>query len=152
MHTTFAFLVKKPGLTTEEFISYYENHHIPLINRLAGPENQPLVYKRRYTHRDDPAHVYVRARVDAKGTPTAAAEGGVSPSLPSQELADDPGNVDFDVITEISFQDQEAMGRWMSALVKNGNGGEMVATDEEKFLWRERTRAVVVEEFVSFGG
>ncbi|KIW29192.1 uncharacterized protein PV07_05020 [Cladophialophora immunda] len=151
MHTTFAFLVKLPHLSTQEFITYYETKHIPMINRLAGPENQPLVYKRRYTHRDDPAFVFVRASVDANGTPV--------PTLPSDSKGNgtdrakmevDPGNIDFDVMTEIGFADEAAKMRWLMALGQ-GENRKMVMEDEERFLWRERTRAVVVEEFVSFG-
>ena len=44
-----AFLVKRPGISTEELIDYYENHHIPLILSLA-PE--PAVYTRNYIQRD----------------------------------------------------------------------------------------------------
>ncbi|OAP64628.1 hypothetical protein AYL99_00600 [Fonsecaea erecta] len=148
MHTTFAFLTKLPHLSTKEFITYYETKHIPMINRLAGPDNQPLVYKRRYTHRDDPAFVFVRASVDAKGTPV--------PAVPSDSPGDstegsaDPGSIDFDVMTEIGFADEPAKMRWLTAL-RQGENGKMVVEDEQRFLWRERTRAVVVEEFVSFG-
>ena len=150
MYTTFAFLTKNPALTTEEFITYYETKHVPLINHLAGPENQPLVYKRRYTHRDDPAHVRVRAKVDASGVPIGAIANSPTVSkaeADSKERETDPSNVDFDVITEVGFADQAAQKRWFEALAK---GGDAVPKDEERFLWRERTRAVVVQEFVSF--
>ncbi|KIW79559.1 hypothetical protein Z517_06171 [Fonsecaea pedrosoi CBS 271.37] len=151
MHTTFAYLVKLPHLSTQEFINYYETKHIPMINRLAGPENQPLVYKRRYTHRDDPAFVFVRATVDARGTPVATpTSSGSGDEAAAAKLELDPGNVDFDVMTEIGFADEAAKMRWLMALGQ-GENGKMVREDEERFLWRERTRAVVVEEFVSFG-
>ncbi|KAI0785780.1 hypothetical protein C8Q75DRAFT_735276 [Abortiporus biennis] len=143
MYTTLAFLTKKPGLTTEEFISYYEEHHIPLINRLTGPENQPIVYKRRYTHRDDPKRVMVRAQVDEGGQPVAGERNG------DNKLTEDKGNVDFDVITELVFEDEAAQQRWMGALLKNW---DTVVEDEERFLWRERTRAVVASQFASFDG
>ena len=146
MHKVLAFLTKNPALTTEEFIAYYETKHIPLINRLAGPENQPLVYKRRYTHRDDPAHVQVRAKVDAAGVPIDAAAISAG-SGDAKTQVPDPGNVDFDVVTELQFADQDAMRRWLDALA---TGGDAVPKDEERFLWRERTRALVVQEFVSF--
>ena len=41
----FGFLTKKDGLRTQEFIDYYENHHVPLICSLAPV---PTVYERRY--------------------------------------------------------------------------------------------------------
>lgn len=45
MFTVFAFLTKKDGLRTQEFIDYYESNHVPLICSLAPV---PTVYKRRY--------------------------------------------------------------------------------------------------------
>ena len=164
MYTVFGFLVKTPKLSTTEFIEYYESHHVPLINRLAGPENQPLVYKRRYTHRDDAARVLARASVDADGRAFAAKASGSGadsavprPSLregedieESRATSVDAGNIDFDVITEVGFADEAAMHAWMAAM-GTGENGKIVAEDENRFLWRERTRAVVVEERVSFG-
>lgn len=151
MYTTLAFLTKAPGLTTQEFIDYYENKHVPLINRLAGPENQPLVYKRRYTHRDDAAHVVLKARIDATGQPIddhGSSSVGVKDAEENKE--EDKGNVDFDVITEIAFADQAGRDAWMRA-VGTGENGKLVAEDEARFIWRGRTRAFVVEDRVSFG-
>jgi hypothetical protein len=51
MFKTFAFLARKPGMTTEAFIDYYENHHVPLICSLAPP---PAVYRRNYLKRGNP--------------------------------------------------------------------------------------------------
>ena len=48
MFKKIAFLCKKDGLSVQEFIDYYENHHVPLICRLAPV---PAVYKRRYLMR-----------------------------------------------------------------------------------------------------
>ncbi len=45
MFKVLAFLTRREGLSTADFIDYYENHHIPLILRLA---TAPLLYKRRY--------------------------------------------------------------------------------------------------------
>ena len=45
MYKVFAFLTKKDGLRTQEFIDYYESKHVPLICSLAPV---PTVYKRRY--------------------------------------------------------------------------------------------------------
>jgi hypothetical protein len=45
-----SYLVKRDGMAIEEFIDYYENHHVPLILSLAPP---PEVYKRHYLRRDD---------------------------------------------------------------------------------------------------
>jgi hypothetical protein len=44
-HTLLIFLKRKAGLTTQEFRSYYEERHVPLIMPyMAGPTS----YRRRY--------------------------------------------------------------------------------------------------------
>ena len=55
--------------------------------------------------------------------------------------------VDFDVITELTFTDREALQAWMAQLLASGK----VAADEAKFLDRAKTRAYVVEEHVTSG-
>ena len=137
MYTTLAFLCKKPSMSTAAFITYYETHHVPLINSLAGPENIPLVYKRRYTHLDDASRVAARATRTVEGKFLKSGEAGET--------------VDFDVVTEIAFESREKRDAWGEALVRNGEGGKVVVEDEERFLDRGRTRAHVVEEFVTCG-
>jgi len=41
-----AFLTRREGFSTGDFIDYYENHHVPLILKLA---TAPLLYERHYT-------------------------------------------------------------------------------------------------------
>jgi hypothetical protein len=55
-----SYLVKRDGMTIEEFIDYYENHHVPLILSLAPP---PEVYKRHYLRRGDALNIG-EARID----------------------------------------------------------------------------------------
>ncbi len=50
MYKVFAFLNKRDGISTDAFIDYYENNHIPLILSLAPT---PLIYKRRYVVHDE---------------------------------------------------------------------------------------------------
>ena len=57
MFKVFAYLTKRPGTTREEFIDYYENHHVPLVLSLAS---MPRVYKRNYV---------VRGEASGSGTP-----------------------------------------------------------------------------------
>ena len=45
MFKMLAFLTKRVGMETSDFVDYYENRHVPLILKLATP---PLVYKRHY--------------------------------------------------------------------------------------------------------
>ena len=49
-----SYLAKRDGMTPEEFIDYYENHHVPLILSLAPP---PVVYKRHYVQREDALNI-----------------------------------------------------------------------------------------------
>jgi hypothetical protein len=49
-----SYLVKREGMSSGEFIDYYENHHVPLILRLAPA---PVVYKRHYLQRGDALNV-----------------------------------------------------------------------------------------------
>jgi hypothetical protein len=60
----------------------------------------------------------------------------------------DDGSIDFDVVTELVFADRNAYLAWVAAVFKPG-AGEQVVSDEVRFLDRARTRAFVVEEFVS---
>jgi EthD domain-containing protein len=49
-----SYLVKREGMGANEFADYYENHHVPLILRLAPP---PIVYKRHYLQRGDAVNI-----------------------------------------------------------------------------------------------
>lgn len=138
MYTMLAFLVKKQGLTLEEFISYYEEKHVPLIDRVIGHENRPLSYTRRYINREDPAHALIKATVDASGRPLE------SIGSSSQEVSSsNPSVVDFDAVTETVFSDQAAAQRWLDLLARNS---DIILADEDRFLWKERRRVVVLDE------
>ena len=54
--------------------------------------------------------------------------------------------IDFDVVTELVFPDRAAFVAWIEKL-----SVEQIATDEQKFLDRSRTRAYVIEEHVTSG-
>lgn len=45
-----SYLGKRDGISAEEFMEYYEQHHVPLILSLAP---SPIVYKRHYLIRGD---------------------------------------------------------------------------------------------------
>jgi len=49
-----SYLAKRDGMASEEFIDYYENHHVPLILSLASP---PVAYKRHYLQRGDALNI-----------------------------------------------------------------------------------------------
>ena len=54
MFKVFAYMSKRPGMTSDAFIDYYENHHVPLVLSLAP---LPRVYKRNYVVRGDAANL-----------------------------------------------------------------------------------------------
>ncbi|WP_433282427.1 EthD domain-containing protein [Pseudonocardia xinjiangensis] len=54
MFKVFAYLTKRADLSREEFIDYYENHHVPLVLSHAP---LPRVYKRNYLSRGDAANL-----------------------------------------------------------------------------------------------
>ena len=68
--------------------------------------------------------------------------------LCGEKLTSDGGAIDFDVVTELAFADRESFLKWMESLSASNTGGQ-VAADEAKFLDRSRTRAYVVEEYVT---
>ena len=49
-----SYLCKREGMTTEGFVDYYENHHVPLILSLAPA---PAVYTRHYLQRGDSLNI-----------------------------------------------------------------------------------------------
>lgn len=55
------------------------------------------------------------------------------------------------MVPEITFESKEKSQAWLAAIVKNGDGGKMVVDDEERVLDRARTRAHVIEEYVTCG-
>jgi hypothetical protein len=52
--------------------------------------------------------------------------------------------IDFDVITEMEFEDRAACESWFNAF-RNADASERVSEDEAKFLDRDRVRVCVVE-------
>jgi uncharacterized protein (TIGR02118 family) len=66
-----------------------------------------------------------------------------------EELTQEGGAVDFDVMTELGFPDRAAFLAWMEQL-SGPEAGPQVAADEAKFLDRSRTRAYVVDEHVTY--
>jgi hypothetical protein len=62
------------------------------------------------------------------------------------ELNREDDSIDFDVITELVFPDAAGYLEWGKTL-----GVEEIATDEQRFLDRTRTRAYIIEEHATSG-
>ncbi|MFB7460716.1 MULTISPECIES: EthD domain-containing protein [unclassified Streptomyces] len=54
--------------------------------------------------------------------------------------------IDFDVVTEMGWEDRDAFQAWMAAV-----SDERVGIDEARFLDRSRTRALLIEDRVTAG-
>lgn len=114
-----ALISRKPGLSREEFIQHYEQHHARLI---AGRKHQWLLdYRRNY----------------------------VVPASSFQKLDGADGQLpDCDVITEASFatvEDYEAF----SEASRDPAFGRQVVADEETFMDRSSIRFFRVDVYPS---
>jgi hypothetical protein len=115
------FLKKKDGISREEFIDYYENHHRHLVRRLLTPIGE---YRRTYP-------VYDELHGADGETPTD----------------DHPG---FDVITEIWFESEAAWDEFLEIISRPEVAAE-IAEDELNFLDRSANRLLRVDEYISVG-
>jgi hypothetical protein len=114
------FLKRKPGLSREEFINYYEQRHAKLVARLLPFYSQ---YKRNYI---DPSQVYATRHLDNKAS------------------AEPP----FDVVTEMSFSSREMYDRMRDALA-DPKVGAAIAADEENAFDRSAIIIYTVDERLS---
>ena len=113
------FAWRKAGTTPEQFRSHYENSHVPLIKSLTG-SLFPQTHIRHYL---------------------ARSEDGTAPMVLVGTLDD----FTYDAFAELSFIDAAAFQQFFG-VVGQGEPAAKIAEDEEKFLQREKTRAVVVGE------
>lgn len=112
-----ALLERKPGMSIEDFRTYYETRHAPLIASFLPPG---VEYRRTYV---DHAGLF-----------------GANVARPE----DQPG-IDCDVITTLSFPTEEIFTAAMGALRSPENAAR-VAADEENFIDRPRKRIFVTAD------
>lgn len=110
-----AILARREGMSHEDFRAYYEERHVPLIREL-----NPWM-------RD-----YRRSYVDF-----ATVSGGMTMTTDWKP--------DFDVITEIWFDDREAFEKGKTAMTAP-EAAERIAQDEARFIDRSRKRMFFVDE------
>jgi uncharacterized protein (TIGR02118 family) len=99
-------LRRKPGMTREEFVDYYENHHVPLALGLMPSISRHV---RNYVNHDT-----VSSRRQASGE-----NSGPAPY--------------FDVITEVWFDDEAAHRAFRDAL-SDPEVVRVLQEDEDRFL------------------
>jgi hypothetical protein len=116
------FMKRKPGLSRQQFIDYYENNHIVLIARHFGEFQTD--YRRSYAE--------------------DAAPFGLTGVADSPESG--KAGVDFDVLTEIWLKDRATMDAMFARNAQPDIAAE-VAADEENFVDRASVRFHIVEEY-----
>ena len=99
------FLKKRDDISMEDFIDYYENHHVDLCRNILPPLE---VYRRNYVMNDDPL---LKAIGDNRAV---------------------DGENDFDVITEAIYTTRAEAQASMNALFDQ-NVGPKIMADEAKF-------------------
>ena len=99
------FLKRKPGLSREQFIDYYEQRHVKLIAKLLPFYTE---YKRNFV---DPGEVYAPGHLENKAQ-------AVPP---------------FDVVTELSFASREMYDRMLAALADPEIGATIAADEDNVF-------------------
>lgn len=123
-YTILAILYRKPGLTPSQFKSYYEITHVPLVREVTG-SHFPTVYRRSYLPR---AHIHGQGGIDDTG---ADADTSNTAYQATTALAGSPSDFQFDVVTEMVFEDEPHFRAFQVALDKNS---ERVKADEAAFF------------------
>lgn len=109
------FMKRRPGMSRDEFMRYYEDRHVPLALRYA---NGMTAYKRTFLQAQ--AHF----------------ETGECSEL------------DFDVITELSFDDEKTFAGTLKYLATSPMPDEVIE-DEKQLFDRSSFRVATCTEFVT---
>ncbi|KAI1430773.1 EthD domain-containing protein [Xylaria sp. CBS 124048] len=131
-------LSRKPDTTPEAFKSYYNDHHLPMYRSLVG-DLFPLLHTQRYIHRT--ASSSSMTTTPSEGTTTR------NPTTPATLLRGTQSDVDFDVEVTLEFKDAQA---WQAQLdlLQRPDINAMIVADEERFLDRGKTVAVLLGEVI----
>ncbi|MCJ1333890.1 hypothetical protein MMC10_010596 [Thelotrema lepadinum] len=120
--TIIVFLYRKPGTTMEQYMDHYNTTHMDVIRELTGPENFPLSHTRHFIHR------------------TSVEDNAGGPSnlkTPATLFTGQQTAVDFDCVTVMTFQDENAFQGFHKAISSPEgkarlDGDEMVFQDPTK--------------------
>ncbi|MFB9051329.1 EthD domain-containing protein [Sphingobium indicum] len=108
---------RKPGMSLDEFIRYYEEKHAPLARRILPPIG---VYRRNYIRADDPLLASV-----GDGRASAA-------------------SADFDVITEAIYPTRAHAEAGIQAFF-DADIMQVIRADEDEFVEAGSVKMYVVE-------
>jgi hypothetical protein len=126
--TVMLFVTRSPHLTFDEFQDYYEHKHIPLVYSLVS-DVWPATFNRKYF-----------ARVSRKGF-----GGPANPDRPPLTLRGNVDELDCDCIAEMTFSCEKVFRKFYKKIYEKEIAA-ILAEDENNFLKRGRTRAVVIGE------
>ncbi len=115
------FMKKRPELSREQLIDYYENSHVPLIMQQSGA--YMLDYRRSYPDWSDPISFSKNFDFNDDMTP----------------------DHDFDVITEIWVKDRATMNA-MFAAAGTAELVETIQADADQFRIQSSVRTFITEE------
>jgi hypothetical protein len=111
-----ALIPRKPGLSREDFIKYYETKHVPLILSYFP---QIIKYIRNYPSKDENFHY----------------EGNkISPGVP------------YDAVTEIWLKDQASYNEMMQMFMDDPSKFNGLVEDEKNFIDIARSVEYLAEE------
>lgn len=127
-YSVLIFTYRKPGTTPEQFRAHYESSHVPLVKEIVG-KHFPLSHTRRYIH---------RTVGKAEGTERNA-------KSPASVLMGTQADFEYDAMAELTFPDVGAFQTFFGIAQQPENAAR-IAADEEKFLDRSKTSAVIVGE------
>ena len=108
---------KKPGMTREEFMDYYDNKHIPLMHRILS--KGAAIHRRNYV------------------IPSAS-------DIASPDNLDARAENDYDVICEVFYEDLETAQSVMRDF-QNEEVRRLTEEDEGKFQLRGSIKRYIVE-------
>ena len=128
-YTVIIFAYRKPGVSPAAFKSHYEFSHIPLVHSITG-SLFPKSHTRRYIQ---------RAEADD------AEEDAHNNDYPATVLVGSQADFEYDAFAEVVFDDQAAFQAFF-ARVSEAGPAERIAKDEDMFLDRAKTKAVVVDD------
>ncbi|KAL2218182.1 EthD domain-containing protein [Thermoascus aurantiacus ATCC 26904] len=131
---------RKPGLTPAEFKQLYETSHVPLVQRLAGPDF-PRSHKRWYIARD-PVETEPETET-AEGNTDNNSKNNDNTRFPARVLWGRQEDFPFDAVAELTFDNEAGWQRFV-AKAREPEAARLLAEDEERFLDRGRLGIVVL--------
>jgi hypothetical protein len=153
-------LYRKEGTNPEQFKTYYETIHVPIIQRLSG-DLFPTLHSRHYIGYVPQATSTASKSHPAPDTEADTTDGGgdervkaavkllsgsasAGDSVP-MVVQGQPHDFGWDVCTVLRFGSQQHFQAFMGVLM-NAENARVLAEDEEKFMDRSKFKCVILGE------